>query len=176
MASVRADFVLTLITVADSPSGGSVTSCVFTMRPSSSTLSGTLAGVAGLRQHDVDDQRRALEDGARRLDARHLHVVREMLLADADREDRNRSRLQARQRFVDRGVGRVGAVGHHDEPGKRQAGELVARAVERLADPRRRAAELQVRGRRDAIGRRREAEEADDEPLRERVEQLRVRS
>ena len=135
-----------------------------------------LAAVAGLRQHDVDDERRALEDRPRRLDARHLDVVRETLLADADGEHRNRSRFQAGERLVDRGVGRVGAVRHHHEAGQRQPGELVAGAIKRLAEPCGRAAELEVAGRRDAVGRGREAEEADDKSLRERRQQPGVRA
>ena len=130
-----------------------------------------LAAVAGLRQHHVDDERRALEDAARRLDARHLHVVREAFLADAHSEHRNRSRLQARERLVDRGVRRVRAVGHHYEAGERQAGKLVARAVERSRQSSGGAAEREIRRGRDAIGRGREAKEADDKPLRQRIEQ-----
>ena len=129
------------------------------------------ARVAGLRQHDVDDERRALQRRARRLDARHLHVAGEPLLADADGEDRNLPRLQAGNRFVDRGVRRVGAVGHHHEPGQRQARQLVARAIERAAEPRRAAFVLQLARRLDAIGGRGEAEEAKHELLRERVEE-----
>ena len=165
------------LTVADSPSGGSVTSCVLTMRPSSSMVSGTdLAAVAGLRQHDVDDERGALEDGARRLDACHLHVAGEAFLADADGEDRNRSRLERGERLVDRGVGGVRAVGQHHQAGQRQARELVARAVERRRQACGGAAELQLAGRGDAFGRRREAEEADDEFLRQRGQQGRGRA
>ncbi len=110
-----------------------------------------LAAVTGLRQHDVDDERGALEDGARRFDARHLDVAGEALLAEADREYRNRSRLEAVERFVERGVGRVGAVGDHDEAGERQAGELVARALERRPEPRGGAVVFQVRHRRQPV-------------------------
>ena len=89
-------------TVADSPSAGSVTSCVLDDAPVVLDVERHgLAAVAGLRQHDVDDERGALEHAARRLDARDLHVLREVLLADADGEDRDRPRLQAGERLVD---------------------------------------------------------------------------
>ena len=58
----------------------------------------------------------------------------EPLLADADGEDRNRPRLQARERLVERCVRGVGAVGDHHQPGERQPGQLVAGALERRAE------------------------------------------
>ena len=91
--------------------------------------------------------------------------LREVILADADREHRNRPRLQARQRFVERRVRGVGAVGDHDETGERQPGQLVARALERLAEMRGRAGVLQIGRLAEAIGGRREAEEAEHEAL-----------
>jgi hypothetical protein len=83
-----------------------------------------------LCEHDVDDERRPLQCGSRRLDSRDLNVTGELFLTDPDGEYRNRPRLEARDRFVERGVGRIGAVSDHDQPGKRQARELVARPVE----------------------------------------------
>ena len=76
-----------------------------------------------------------------------------------------------------RGVGRVGAVGDHDQAGERQA-RRARRARDRAPAPRRvdGAAVLQLAGRGDAVGRRREAEEPHDEFLRQRVEQRRVRA
>ena len=47
--------------------------------------------------------------------------------------------LRLGKRFVERRVRRVGAVGHHDQTGERQTGQLVARALERRTKPRRRA-------------------------------------
>ena len=73
--------------------------------------------------------------------------------------------LRLAERFVERGVRRVGAVGDHDEAGERQAGQLVARALERRAEPRGRAAVFQVRDRRLPVDRRGEAEEPQDEPI-----------
>ena len=136
-------------TVADSPSAGSVTSCELTMRPSSSTLSGTVcAAVAGLGDRTTSttsDVPLSVERGVST--RRDLDVAREALLADADGEDGNGPRLQAGERLVERGVGRVGAVGDHDQPGERQPGQLVARALERRPEPRRRAVVFQIRRR-----------------------------
>ena len=92
------------------------------------------AGVTTLREHDVDDQRRSLQRGSRRLDSRNLNVAREFFLTDADGEHRNRSGLQAGNRFVERGVGRVGAVGDHDQPCQRQA-RRARRAPDRAHRP-----------------------------------------
>ena len=61
--------------------------------------------------------------------------------------------LRLSERFVERGVGRVGAVGDHHEAGERQAGELVARALERRAEPRGRPVVFQVRHRRQPVDR-----------------------
>ena len=110
------------------------------------------ARVSGLRNDDIDRQRRALERGPRRLDAGDLNVAVKVFLANADRKYGNRSRLQAGQRFVQRCVRRVGAVGDHDEAGQRQPRELVARAFERLAEVGRRARILQVSGVAEAVG------------------------
>ena len=70
--------------------------------------------------------------------------LRERLAADADGEDRHRRRLQRQQRVGQRRVGRVRAVADHHQAGQRQPGELLARAVERRAEPRLRAAEGQL--------------------------------
>ncbi len=111
-----------------------------------------LARVARLRDDDVDDERGAFEDEAWRFHAGDLHVVREAFLAEADGEDRNRARLEACERIVDRRVGRVSAVGDHHEAGERQARQLVARAFERVAEFRRRAVVVRVRRGGDASG------------------------
>ena len=106
-------------------------SCVLTIRPSSSTMSGTFgAAIAGLRDDDVDDERGALERAARRLDARDLDVARQPLLADADGEHRHALRLEAGDRLVERRVRVVGAVGH-ERRGRRPAGRSARRARDR---------------------------------------------
>ena len=56
------------------------------------------ARVAGLADHDVDDERRALQHRHRRIDAAQLDVVRERLAAEADREHRQAGRPQRPQR------------------------------------------------------------------------------
>ena len=71
----------------------------------------------------------------------------EPVAADADGEHRHRCGLQPEQRFGQRCVGRVGAVADEHHAGQRQAGQLLARAVERGAEPRLRAGERQVVGR-----------------------------
>ena len=81
------------------------------------------------------DSVRALQDLSRRADAADLDVAPEGLPADADGEDRHLARAKPEQRFLDRRFRRVGAVGHHHEPGQRQSGELVLRALERFAEP-----------------------------------------
>ena len=133
-----------------------------------------LPAVPGLRDDDVDRERRTFERRPGRFHPRDLDVVREVLLADTDRKHRDGARFQARQRLVEAHVRRVGAVGHHDEPRERQPRELVARPVEGLPQMGRRAAVLEVRGARQAIGGRREAEEPQHEALRQRVEERTV--
>ena len=130
-----------------------------------------LAGVPGLGDDHVDDERGAFQHGARRLDAGHLDVAREALGTDADGKYRDRSRFHAGERFVERRVGGVGPVGDEDDAGERQAGEVVARPRQRLTDPGRAAAVLQLTGRLHAVGGRREAEFAQHEPLRQRSQQ-----
>ena len=64
-------------------------------------------------------------------------MSRSALAPDADGEDRQRRcALSASERLRQRRSGRVGAVADDDEPGERQPGQLVARAVERRAEPR----------------------------------------
>ena len=109
-------------TVVGSPSLVSATSCELRMRPESSTLSGTRrAAEAVLRHDDVDREVRALQDLARRADAADLDVAPERLASDADGEDRHLAGAQAEQRFLNRGLLGVGAVGHHHEA-RRAAG------------------------------------------------------
>ena len=77
-------------TVAGSPSAGSLTSCVLDDAPFALDVErhGRVA-IPGLREHDVDDQRGALERRARRGDAAHLNVALDRLAPDADGEHGN---------------------------------------------------------------------------------------
>ena len=71
-----------------------------------------------------------------------------------------------------RGVGGVGAVGDHHQPGERQAGQLVARALERLArgaSPCRRISDRPPTPTRSADDEK--LKKRSDEALRQRVEQ-----
>ena len=133
-----------------------------------------LTGVAGLRHDGIDHERRALERGARRGHPIDLHVARETVAADADGEHRHGGRLQGQERVGERRVGRVGAVAHEHHPRERQSRQLLARAVERRAEPRLRAGECQIVGRSEARRRRREAKRSQHEALRERLHQRRV--
>ena len=109
-----------------------------------------LAREPGLRHDDVDHQRGALERRARRRHAIDLDVLRERLASDADREYGHRRGLHGEQRVGERGIGRVRAVAHDDQAGKGQAGELLARAIERRAETRLGAGERQIRRSADA--------------------------
>ena len=163
-------------TVADSPSAGSV----HLLRADDPAVvldveRHGLAGVAGLRQHDVDDQRRALEHRARRLDAVTWMSRGERLLADADGEHRKLAAFEAEQRVVERGVGGVGAVAS-PSPARRAAGPASSSRARSSAGPSRVGVPSNFRSlpaRRDPR-RGREAEEADDEALRQRLEQRAV--
>ncbi len=73
------------------------------------------------------------------------------------------------QRFLDRGLLGVGAVGHHHEAGERQAREFVLRPLKRFAELGLRAVERQVAGGADAIGVRREAEDTHGVAARQRL-------
>ena len=86
------------------------------MRPSSSTSNrDRAAAVTGLRHDDVDEERRAFENAARRADPVDLNVARQLRAADTDRVDGQLLRFHAEKRVGDRGIARVGAVGHeHD--------------------------------------------------------------
>ena len=162
-------------TAAGSPSAGSFTSCDPTMRPSSLDVERHgLPGVPGLRDDGVGHERRALERRPRRGHAIDLDVAREPVAADADGEDRNGRRLQAEERLGQRGIGRVGAVADEHHAGQRQAGQLLARALERRAELGLRARERQLRRRAEPRRRRREAERAEDEALGERLDERRV--
>ena len=133
-----------------------------------------LAGVAGLRDERVHHQRRALERGRRRRHAIDLDVLGQRFPAEADREDRNVGRLHGQQRVRQLGVGRVGAVGHEHESRQRQAGELLPRAIERRAELRLRARKREFRRRRQALSGRGEAEAPQNEPARQRLEDVAV--
>ena len=109
--------------------------------------------------------------GARRFDARDLHVAIERLAAEADREDRNGPGLEGGNRLVERLVRGVGAVGDQHQAGERQAGQLVARPLERGGEARRRAGILEVRDVVQPIGAGGEAEMAQDEPVGQRLVQ-----
>ena len=116
-------------TVVDSPSGGSVIGWLATIRPESSTLSGTLNPPNPVCVTTTSTDRVVPLSVARGVSTRVTWMSRA-----------NRScptptvktgicpRLEARQLAVERGVRGVGAVRHHDETGQRQPGELVARA------------------------------------------------
>ena len=107
------------------------------MRPPSSTIErDTRAGVAVLANHQVGGERAALEHGVRRVDAPDLDVLAELLGAEPDGEHRNRLRAQREQLVADRRARVVGAVGEHDEPGQRNAVELLARLLDRAAEMR----------------------------------------
>ena len=101
-----------------------------------------LAGVAGLRHERVDHQRRALE-------RRRAASTRDRSGRPSSSDSRPRPTVNtgtsaafiASSASGELGVGRVGAVGHDDEPGQRQPGELLPRAVERRAELRLRAGE-----------------------------------
>ena len=87
MRGPTSDVFSRTFTVCDSPSPGSTT----VLRADDAAVvfhdqSDLLARVADLRHDDVEHERRALERLARRLDARHLDVARQPLLADADGE------------------------------------------------------------------------------------------
>ena len=56
-----------------------------------------LPGVAALHHDDVHDQRGALEHAPRRVDARDLHIVREMFATNTDRKHRHALRLELAQ-------------------------------------------------------------------------------
>ena len=79
--------------------------------------------------------------------------------------------LEAEQRLAERGIGGVGAVADHHQPGHRQSGQLLAHAGQRRAEPRLRAAERQIALLRGARRRAREAERAHREPIGQRLEQ-----
>ncbi len=117
-----------------------------------------LAVEPGLADDHVDHQRRPLQRDARSADPANLDVARQRLLPDADGEDRQPLRLQGEQRLAERGFRGVRAVADHDQPGQRQAGQLLARAVEGNAQPRLRAAERQLVLGVHALRRAREAE------------------
>ena len=126
-------------------------------------------GVAGLADHDVHDERRALEHGHRRIDAAQLHVARERLAPEADGEHGQARRTAARAACPGQALARrVGAVGQQHDARNRQAGQLLGGARERLADVRSRAGEGAAVGARRALGGRREAEVAEREAAGER--------
>jgi hypothetical protein len=141
------------------------------MRPASSTFSGTVVP----EHDDVHRQVRTLQHRAGRVDAAHLDVFAEALAPDPDGEHRHLRGTQPEQRFLDRGLLRVGAVGNHHEPGERQARELLLGAQQRLAQSRLRAVVGQVAGASHARRRRREAEEPDRVPRGQRLQHRAVR-
>ena len=86
-----------------------------------------------MRDDDIGDEGRPAQDAARRFDPPQLYVAVELLLAQADREDRNTRRLDREQRLGQTLHRVVGAVGHHDQAGERYVRELVVRPLERLS-------------------------------------------
>ena len=130
-----------------------------------------LAAVAGLGDDDVDDQGRPPQDGARRVDAADLDVLRVFLAPEPHREDRHPRRLQGQQRLFDGPVGVVGAVGDEHEAGQGHAGELLPRPGQGLADVGPGPVVGELAHRADAGGARREAEQPHREPVAEGGEQ-----
>ena len=114
------------------------------------------------------------ERGRRRRDAVDLDVFRQRLLPETDREHGDVGGLHRQQRVRELGIGRVGAVGHEHETGQRQTRQLLPRAIERRADSRLGAGERELSGRRQALRRRREAEAAQHEPARKRLQDVGV--
>jgi hypothetical protein len=91
------------------------------MRPASSTFSGTVVPLKPvLRDDDVDRQVRPLQHGSRGVHAADLDIFSERLAADADRKDRHLTGAQPEQRFLDRRLFGVGAVGHHYKTSERE--------------------------------------------------------
>ena len=113
-----------------------------------------IAGVTGLADDQIDEERRAFQDGPRCADAIDLNVARERLTADADGEDRQLLGLHAEQRFVERLLARVGSVADNHEPGDRKTSQLLPHAVERRPELRLRPGEREIFGRADAAGHR----------------------
>src|SRR5262249_36072248 len=103
-------------------------------------------------------------------------VVGESFSADADREHWYRTGLHACERFVERRVRRIGAVGDEHDAGERQSREIVARARERLTDARGAAAVIQLVGGLHPVCRSREAKFAENEPLRQALQQRATRT
>ncbi len=79
------------------------------------------------------------------------------------------ARAQSEQRFLDRRFLGVGSVGHHHETSQRQARKFVLCALQRFAQLRLRAVERQLAGGADAVGVRRESEDADGVAARQRL-------
>jgi hypothetical protein len=127
---------------------------------------------AVLRHDDVDHQRRACQHVARQLHAAELDVGRDPLVAEPDGEDRNVGGLERHDRLGERALTGVRPVGDQHETGERHARELTACGVQRAREIRVRAVEPQLLEAVDPARRVREAEEAQHEPLRERLEQL----
>ena len=114
-----------------------------------------------LRDDDIHREIRALQHFPWRADAADLNVASQGLFPDADGEYGNLARAEPQQRFLNRSFLRVGAVGHHDQPGERQSGELVFRPLEGFAELGLRSIERQVAGRGDSIGGGSETEDPD---------------
>jgi hypothetical protein len=91
-----------------------------------------------LRDIDVDDERRALQHGTRRVHAAYLDVLREPLLSHADCGDTHPARVQRAQRLVQRASRSVvRSVAQEDQARERHPLELLARAFERGRETRR---------------------------------------
>ncbi len=79
-------------TVVDCPSAGSVTSCELTMRPSSSTWSGTVVPAYPVCEMTTSTASEVPLSVERGVSTRVIWMSRrEVILADADREHRNLS-------------------------------------------------------------------------------------
>ena len=88
-----------------------------------------LSGVAGLRTMTSSSSDAFFSTVRGVIDAIDLDVARQLLAANADREDGKLLCLQAEQGVFERRVRRVGAVGHEHDTGHRQAGQFFACAV-----------------------------------------------
>ena len=118
-------------------------SCVLTMRPASSTMSGTFcAGVADLRHDDVERRATAPLSTRRGVSTRVTCTSR--VSRSLPTPTVNTGIACALSPAIDSSIvalGVVGAVAHEHEAGDRQAAQLVARAIERVAQARARALE-----------------------------------
>ena len=133
------------------------------------------AAVAVLPDQHVHHQRCAEQDGAGSVHPRDLDVLVEALATQAHGEYRNARPLQGQQRFGDAGARVVGAVAQDHQARDREAGELLARGLERLPQPAFAAGEMHLRRLGRPLGGGGEAEETELEPVGQGLEQRGIR-